>query len=97
MKKKRERRLKADKQLMVNFVSHNKSKEKGKNKKRPSVQIAKPNKKEKVVQKICFFCKKNGHFKKDCLKLKSLFENRGTNLSLVYNETNLTDVPPSSW
>lgn len=82
---------------MVNFVSYNKSKGKEKNKKRPSVQIAKLEKKEKLRQKKCFFCGKNGHFKKNYLKRKNWFEKRGTNLSLVCHETNLTDVPPSSW
>ncbi|XXG72827.1 hypothetical protein AAC387_Pa07g1837 [Persea americana] len=92
-----ERTLKAKGQLSVNFVSQNKSKGKGKGKKNVNVQEAKPNKKEKWAKKKCFFCGKNGHFKKDCLKHKSWFEKRGKTLSFVCQETNLTNIPSNSW
>ena len=46
----------------------------------------------------CHFCKKYGHFQKDCLKRKAWFEKKGThNAYYVCFESNLTEVPHNSW
>ena len=47
----------------------------------------------------CFFCNKKGHLKKDCLKRKNWFENKGkiSNISLVICETNLINVLFYTW
>ncbi|RWR73399.1 Gag-protease-integrase-RT-RNaseH polyprotein [Cinnamomum micranthum f. kanehirae] len=100
-----ERRLKAEGQMMVNFVSRSKFKSKGKGKKgtnaqatkTENAQATKPEKKDKGIMKKCYFCGKKGHFKKDCLKRKNWFESKGKNQTLVCFETNLTDVPSNTW
>ncbi|KAK8946897.1 hypothetical protein KSP39_PZI006794 [Platanthera zijinensis] len=50
----------------------------------------------------CFFCKKKGHVKQECLKFKSWMEKRGfalkgKPLALVLCESNLIEAPSSSW
>ena len=45
----------------------------------------------------CYFCGKKGHVKKDCIKRKAWFENRGINLSFVCYESNLAKVPSNTW
>ena len=45
----------------------------------------------------CFFCKKKGHFKKDCLKYKKWLEKKGNLISLVCYESNLIDSHHNTW
>ena len=46
----------------------------------------------------CHFCKKEGHYQKDCLKRKAWFEKKGTSESYVCTfESNLIDVPNNTW
>lgn len=40
----------------------------------------------------CFFCKKKGHLKKDCVKYKKWLEKRGNLISYVCYESNMVDV-----
>ena len=40
----------------------------------------------------CQFCRKSGHFQKDCLKCKSWFEKNGDLNAHVYFESNLIEV-----
>ena len=44
-----------------------------------------------------YFCGKKGHVKKDRIKCKAWFEKRGINLSFVYYESNLAEVPSNTW
>ncbi|KAL2327971.1 hypothetical protein Fmac_021398 [Flemingia macrophylla] len=63
----------------------------------------KKNQKDKAPMKVnkgkiekdqkCFFCKKVGHFKKDCLKTKAWFEKKGVFYVSVSFETNIIEVP----
>ncbi|WVZ13110.1 hypothetical protein V8G54_017640 [Vigna mungo] len=45
----------------------------------------------------CHFCKKFGHFQKDCLKRKAWFEKKGEHNAYVCFESNLTEVPHNTW
>lgn len=51
---------------------------------------------KKVGDKSCFFCKKKGHMKKDCLKYKKWLEKKG-NLIFVCYESNFTEVLNNTW
>nr|ABW74556.1 copia-like pol polyprotein [Boechera divaricarpa] len=96
-----EGRLKMMKEQVANLVGLNRTssskgtpnaKVKGKGKsfiKGPERQIKKEIK--------CFFCKKTGHFKKDCLKRKAWFEKKGKHYSFVCSELNLIEVPNNTW
>jgi len=46
---------------------------------------------------VCHFCKKIGHYKKDCLKCKIWFEKKGKPKDFVCFELNLADVPCNTW
>ena len=48
-------------------------------------------------EKTCFFCKKAGHFKKDCLKRKKWFEKKGTYYVSIGFKSNLIEVPNNTW
>ncbi|KAL4312678.1 hypothetical protein GQ457_01G005410 [Hibiscus cannabinus] len=45
----------------------------------------------------CFFCKKKGHLKKDCVKYKGWLEKKGKSISLVCFESNMVDVNYNTW
>ena len=45
----------------------------------------------------CFFCKRTGHFKKDCPKRKAWFEKKGTYYVSVCFESDLIEVPNKAW
>ena len=57
----------------------NKTHNKGKGKVQPNTDIKK--------ESICFFCKKKGHMKKDCMKHKVWLEKKGTSFSFVCYES----------
>jgi len=48
-------------------------------------------------EKTCFFYKKVGHFKKDCLKRKKWFEKKGTYYVSIGFESNLIEEPNNTW
>ena len=45
----------------------------------------------------CFFCKKSGHMKKNCLKYAKWLVKKGTLLNFVSSEVNLAIVPNDTW
>ncbi|XP_017621321.1 uncharacterized protein LOC108465501 [Gossypium arboreum] len=59
------------------------AKQKGKAKMQPQDDIKKESK--------CFFCKKKGHLKKDCIKFKSWLEKKSKPISLVCFESTMVD------
>jgi len=71
-------------------ASNSKTKPGKKNKKdRPSLKVYE----DKIhKEKTCFFCKKVGHFKKDCSKRKKWFENKGTYYVSIGFKSNLIEV-----
>ena len=71
------------------------------NKKRKSKDAAvqPPIKKKQSTQvnEPCFFCKKEGHMKKNCTSYHAWRAKKGTNFALVCSEVNLTSVPTHTW
>ena len=45
----------------------------------------------------CFFCKKEGHVKRDCTGYADWRLKKGTTLAMVCSEVNLTSVPSNTW
>ena len=45
----------------------------------------------------CFFCKKKGHVKKDCLKFKNWMEKKGNPFVFVCYESNMVNVNHNTW
>ncbi|CAM8940925.1 unnamed protein product [Rhodiola kirilowii] len=96
-----EGRLKKMKDHAVHFVGHygatsSKSKMIKRDKKKDKAFMKRP---ESQIQKEkkCFFCKKAGHFKKDCPKRKAWFDKKGMEHNFVCFESNLIEVPYNTW
>ena len=53
--------------------------------------------KEMKKEPKCFFCKKKGHFKKDCLKFKAWLDKKGTLTSFVCYESNMVVCHNTWW
>ena len=66
-----------------------KSNQKGKGRIPPQADIKKEIK--------CFFCKRKGHVKKDCPKLKKWLEKKGNISSFVCYESNMVNVNINTW
>ena len=45
----------------------------------------------------CFFCKKKGHMKKDCIRFQKWLENKGNPTSFVCYESNMVNVNINTW
>ena len=67
----------------------NKPKKKGKGKVQPKADIKK--------ESMCFFYKKKGHMKKDCMKHKVWLEKKGISSSFVCYESNFINVNHNTW
>ena len=97
-----EQRLKQERQESVHLTSH-----KGKGQveagsssyhvpiKKKNMKVSAKSASKKDFK--CFFCKKKGHAKKDCIKYKKWLEKKGTFLSLVCYESNFINVPHNTW
>ncbi|XP_042490585.1 uncharacterized protein LOC122070492 [Macadamia integrifolia] len=92
-----EQRLKQAGGQMANMVSH--KCKKGKNfKVAPKKQTSNPPTDNKNSGKVkCFFCKKEGHLRKDYQKHRAWFKKKGNNSILVCFQINLVDVPCNTW
>ena len=62
-----EGRLKKSKEHSVHFTVHNEDSSKNNKKGNASLKVNDG----QIRKDICYFCKKSGHYKKDCLKRKS--------------------------
>ena len=65
-------------------------------KKKSHVKVSQGDKKEQKASK-CHFCRKEGHFQKDCLKRKAWFEKKGKYNIFVCFEPNLIVVLNNTW
>ena len=92
-----EERLKSEQceSAHLTIASSEKAKDKGKQKGKQTAGV--PPKKTLQKEKRCFFCKKSGHFKKDCAKRLEWFKKKGTFFSYVCSEVNLVSVPKYTW
>ena len=88
----KEKRLKQEGSLIINFAttSEQHKSRKGKGKKFPS-------KKNHEENDRCHFCRKKGHFKKNCQKRKNWFEKKGNNQLNICFETNFMNVSSNTW
>ena len=100
-----EERLKQNKTESAHLAST--SKERGNKRKNEAAKDAKDKgplqkkqnqeKPQNVQNEGCFFCKKEGHEKKECPKYHKWRAKKGTFLSLVCSEVNLASVPRNTW
>ncbi|KAK8952136.1 hypothetical protein KSP39_PZI003213 [Platanthera zijinensis] len=92
-----EERLKADTSESAHLTTSHK--DKGKNKGKLAA-VSTPFKKGPTKQPsefTCFFCKKDGHMKKDCAKYAAWRIKKGELLNFVCSEVNLSTVPRNTW
>ncbi|TXG48853.1 hypothetical protein EZV62_024728 [Acer yangbiense] len=102
-----ETRLKNQKTHSVHFVNHQEAgksfkKKPGKSKKKGLYELNESSKAAQIHKKEykndkCRFCKKVGHYQKDCLKSKAWFEKKGKHCAFICFESNLTKVPFNTW
>ena len=96
-------RLRQERHNLALAVTHGVTKKKGKFKKGKNIPPKKSGPGEGrhshdgKFTVSCYFCGKKEHVKKDCIKCKAWFEKRGINLSFVYYESNLAEVPSNTW
>ena len=72
-----------------NKTTKSQANQKGNGKIPPQVDIKKVTK--------CFFCKKKGHMKKNCLEFQKWLEKKGKSISLLCYESNMVSVNINTW
>jgi hypothetical protein len=99
-----ETRLKNQGNHSLNYVNHQgaekKSKKHGGKGKGPVKTIEASSSgihKKEHHENRCNFCRKSGHFQKDCPKRKAWFEKKGKPKAYVCFESNLAEVPYNTW
>ena len=91
-----EERLKHEKLESTHLATHVKENaRKGQN----ALQVKKKNIKhnDNKNKTKCFFCKKEWHMKKACLKYKKWLEKKGNLISLVCHESVFVEAPNNTW
>ncbi|MFA1236636.1 hypothetical protein, partial [Klebsiella pneumoniae] len=97
-----EERLRGEKVQSAHMASHTskmglrKNTFKRNGKKKPTGDKSSHDKQSTSTSMKCFFRKKKGHVKADCMKYKRWLEKKG-NMSFVTHECNLLQVPENSW
>ena len=99
-----ESRIKSQGNHSINYVNHQgarkkfgkKHDKKGKGPLKINEASSQTHKKEHHDNK-CRFCKKSGHFQKDCPKRKAWFEKKGKPSAYVCFESNLAEAPYNTW
>ena len=79
----------------VNLTTPGKNKKKDQAKDKGKGKI--PPQKDIKKEIVCFFCKKKGHVKKQCSKFMKWLDKKGTQLSFVCYESNMTNVNHNTW
>ena len=94
-------RIKKDKTESAHLalISQKKKRKRAKDSNKDTTEGISKQKKGKTQHKefTCYFCKKAGHFKKECPKFVAWRIKKGTLLTLVCSEVNLTSVPSHTW
>ena len=100
-----EKRLKQNKTESTHLASTSKGKGNKRNNetvkntkdKRPPQKKQYQGKSQNVKNEGCFFCKKEGLEKKECIKYHTWRAKKGTFFNLVCSEVNLSSVPRNTW
>ena len=98
-----EARLKKPGNHSANLVGHEGAKKKPWKTGKGKQGLSKGNKSSVQIHKkepnndVCRFCKKKGHWQKDCPKRKAWFEKKGKPSAFVCFESNFVEVPYNTW
>ncbi|KAL3527754.1 hypothetical protein ACH5RR_012410 [Cinchona calisaya] len=66
--------------------------EKNKNQAKQKGKVKIPPKTDTKKESKCFFCKKKGHMKKDCVKFQKWLKKKGNPISFIIYESNIIDI-----
>ena len=94
--------MKAANDDTINYVKDNKKKNNNANSSKPKGKghmLHQPQQNKFIVEKDqCFYCKKTGHYKKDCSDyLKMIMAKKGENIITFINESLCVQYLKSTW